>query len=137
MPPRPATPSIRQPAISLPGGNSSVGCVSVIGGRRRIIMATPDRTERMSELDRAVETVIRRCLGVREGERVLVVADAGTRRIGDALRDGAAAAGGEAVLAVMDPREVDGQEPPEAVAAALAASEVFIAPTSKSLSHTR
>ena len=37
----------------------------------------------------------------------------------------------------MEPREVDGQEPPAAVAAALAAATVFIAPTRRSLSHTR
>jgi leucyl aminopeptidase (aminopeptidase T) len=37
----------------------------------------------------------------------------------------------------MEPREVDGQEPPPTVAAALAAATVFIAPTLRSLSHTR
>jgi leucyl aminopeptidase (aminopeptidase T) len=77
------------------------------------------------------------CLGVREGESVVVVVDSGTREIGEALRAAASAAGGEAVLTVMDPRAVDGEEPPAAVAAALAAADVFIAPTSKSLSHTR
>ncbi len=63
--------------------------------------------------------------------------DRGTRAIGDALRDAAAALGAEPVLAVMEPREVDGEEPPAAVAAALAAATVFIAPTTRSLSHTR
>jgi leucyl aminopeptidase (aminopeptidase T) len=91
----------------------------------------------MDELERAVEGVVGRCLGVGEGENVVVVVDSGTRDIGEALRSGAAAAGAEAVLCVMDPRDVDGQEPPPAVAAALAACEVFIAPTSRSLSHTR
>jgi leucyl aminopeptidase (aminopeptidase T) len=38
---------------------------------------------------------------------------------------------------VMEPRDVDGEEPPAAVAAALAAARVFIAPTRRSLSHTR
>jgi leucyl aminopeptidase (aminopeptidase T) len=37
----------------------------------------------------------------------------------------------------MDPRQVDGEEPPATIAAALAASEVFIAPTTRSLSHTQ
>jgi leucyl aminopeptidase (aminopeptidase T) len=36
----------------------------------------------------------------------------------------------------MDPRDVDGNEPPRAIAGALAACDVFIAPTTKSLSHT-
>jgi leucyl aminopeptidase (aminopeptidase T) len=91
----------------------------------------------MEDLDLAVETVIRRCLGVQPGEAVAVVVDAGTRSLGDALRGAAAAAGADAVLTVMDPREEHGQEPPAPVAAALAAADVFIAPTTKSLSHTR
>jgi leucyl aminopeptidase (aminopeptidase T) len=88
-------------------------------------------------LDRAVQGVVGRCLGVRTGENVVVVVDSGTREIGEALRAEAARAGAEAVLCVMEPRAVDGQEPPPAVAAALAAADVFIAPTSRSLSHTR
>ena len=36
----------------------------------------------------------------------------------------------------MDERATDGTEPPPPVAAALAACDVFIAPTSRSLSHT-
>ena len=91
----------------------------------------------MDHLDAAVKTVIDQCLGVRPGEQVVVVTDAGTRAMGDALRDAAAAAGAEAVLTVMAPREENGQEPPASVAAAMAAADVFIAPTSKSLSHTR
>jgi leucyl aminopeptidase (aminopeptidase T) len=37
----------------------------------------------------------------------------------------------------MEPRAVDGEEPPAVVAAALAAADVFIAPTRRSISHTR
>jgi len=66
----------------------------------------------------------------------VVVVDRATRTIGDALRAESAAAGADAVLIVMDERAADGTEPPPAVAAALAASTVFIAPTSRSLSHT-
>ncbi len=90
----------------------------------------------MPELAPAVSTVVSRCLAVRPGENVLVVADAGTRAIGEALRDAAAGAGADAILTLMDPRANDGTEPPGPVAAALAASDVFIAPTSRSLSHT-
>jgi leucyl aminopeptidase (aminopeptidase T) len=91
----------------------------------------------MDELARAVEGVIGRCLGVRPGEQVTVVADRGTADVGEALRAGAVAAGAETVLTVMEPRDIDGEEPPPAVAAALLESQVFIAPTSKSLSHTK
>jgi leucyl aminopeptidase (aminopeptidase T) len=90
----------------------------------------------MSDLAPAVRTVIEKCLAVKEGEDVVVVVDPRTRAIGDALRDEAAAAGADAVLIVMDERATHGTEPPPAVAAALVACDVFIAPTSKSLSHT-
>ena len=91
----------------------------------------------MSELERAVETVVGPCLGVQAGEDVVIVVDRTTESLGAALRAAAAERGGEAVLCVMEEREVDGQEPPAAVAAALAAATVFIAPTHRSLSHTR
>jgi leucyl aminopeptidase (aminopeptidase T) len=91
----------------------------------------------MSELQRAVETVVGPCLGVEQGEDVVIVVDRTTERLGAALRDAAANLGAEPVVTVMEPREVDGQAPPAAVAAALAAARVFIAPTLRSLSHTR
>jgi aminopeptidase len=92
--------------------------------------------EAMPDLGPAVATVVNRCLAVKQGEEVLVVADQGTRTIGEALRDGAREARADAVLAIMDEREVDGTEPPRTVAGALAACDVFIAPTTRSISHT-
>jgi leucyl aminopeptidase (aminopeptidase T) len=91
----------------------------------------------MNDLERAVETVVGTCLGVSENEEVVIVADRTTESLGAALRDAAQRLGADAVFTVMEPREVDGQEPPAAVAAALLASQVFIAPTRRSLSHTR
>lgn len=91
----------------------------------------------MSDLDRAVETVVGRCLGVRPGEQVAVVVDEQTSALGERLRAAAAAAGADAVTCVMEARDEHGEEPPAPVAAALAAADVFIAPTSKSLSHTK
>jgi leucyl aminopeptidase (aminopeptidase T) len=88
------------------------------------------------DLAPAVANVIRRCLDVRPGEDVLVITDLNKRALGEALRVEAAAAGGDAVLALMDERENDGTEPPRPIAAALAACDVFIAPTTRSLSHT-
>jgi leucyl aminopeptidase (aminopeptidase T) len=90
----------------------------------------------MTDLAPAVRTVIHKCLAVKEGENVVVVVDRETRTIGEALRDESAAAGGDAVLIVMDERASHGTEPPPPVAAALEACDVFIAPTSRSLSHT-
>jgi len=64
------------------------------------------------DLGPAVATVIERSLAVKPDEDVLVIVDPGTRAIGEALRDAAAAAGADAVLAIMDERETDGTEPP-------------------------
>jgi leucyl aminopeptidase (aminopeptidase T) len=90
----------------------------------------------MPDLTPAVDTVVRQCLAVQPGEDVLVIVDEATREIGEALRREASGAGADAVLAVMDERATDGTEPPRPLAAALMACDVFIAPTSRSLSHT-
>jgi leucyl aminopeptidase (aminopeptidase T) len=90
----------------------------------------------MSDLGRAVGAVIERCLAVRPGEHVLVVSDPGMAELGRALRDRSASAGADAVLMLMDARANHGAEPPPPVAGALKACDVFMAPTTKSLSHT-
>lgn len=90
----------------------------------------------MSDLDRAVSTVVERCLGVRAGETVLVVADPGNATLGDALMHAARAVGGDAMLTILPPNPDRGTEPPAPVAAAFAAADVFIAPCLPSLSHT-
>jgi aminopeptidase len=91
----------------------------------------------MPDLGPAVAAILERCLAVRSGEEVVVVVDAGTRAIGEAITDGARGRGAEAVLMVMAERHEHGNEPPRSVAAALKAADVFVAPTTKSLSHTR
>jgi len=90
----------------------------------------------MSDLDRAVQTVIRRCLNIQPDEDVVVVVDEPLQDLGEKLRTAAQQSGADAVLTVMSPRATDGSEPPAPVAEALAACDVFIAPASRSLSHT-
>jgi leucyl aminopeptidase (aminopeptidase T) len=90
----------------------------------------------MTDLDRAVQTVVRRCLNIRPDEDVVVVVDQPLQELGEKLRDAAQQSGADAVLTVMSPRATDGSEPPAPVAEALAACDVFIAPASRSLSHT-
>jgi leucyl aminopeptidase (aminopeptidase T) len=90
----------------------------------------------VSDLDQAVVTVVERCLRVRDGETVLVVADPDSTAIGEALLAAARAAGGDAVLTILPPNPSRGTEPPAPVAAAFAAADVFIAPCLPSLSHT-
>jgi leucyl aminopeptidase (aminopeptidase T) len=90
----------------------------------------------MGDLDRALTTVVERCLRVSAGETVLVVADPGNAALGEALMNAARAAGGDAVLTILPPDPDRGTEPPAPVAAAFAATDVFIAPCLPSLSHT-
>jgi leucyl aminopeptidase (aminopeptidase T) len=90
----------------------------------------------MDDLDRAVDAVVGECLGVKEGEEVLVVCNPVTQRMGELLRDRAAEAGADAVLTVISERPSHGAEPPRTVAEAMAAADVVLAPTVQSLSHT-
>src|SRR4051794_26677267 len=90
----------------------------------------------MSDLDVAIRTVVRDCLAVGDGERLLVIGDGGAT-VAERMRAEGEAAGADAVLALMSERDNDGQEPPAPVAAAMAAADVVLAPTTKSLSHTR
>jgi leucyl aminopeptidase (aminopeptidase T) len=94
-----------------------------------------------ADLERALITIMERCLDVRSGEQVLVIGDgphgSESRVLAEAMREMAARHGADAVLALMDERAHDGAEPPAPVAAALAACDVYLAPTSRSLSHTR
>jgi aminopeptidase len=90
----------------------------------------------MDDLERAVRAVVRDCLGVKEGEEVLVVCNPATQQLGERLREEAADAGGDAILALMSERASHGAEPPRSVAAAMAACDVLLAPTVQSLSHT-
>jgi aminopeptidase len=87
-------------------------------------------------LDRAVTTVIRDCLGLQPGEEVLVVCNPSSEQLGALLRIHAQGEGAEATLAVISERESHAAEPPQAVAAAMLAVDVVIAPTIQSLSHT-
>lgn len=90
----------------------------------------------MSDLDKAVRTVVHDCMGVRPNEEVLVVCNPATRELGDAFRNEAEKIGAEAVLAVMAERESHAGEPPATVAEAMVAADVLLAPTVQSLSHT-
>lgn len=90
----------------------------------------------MDDLERAVGTVIRDCMGVGAGEDALVICNPATRDLGELLRAEAERAGADAVLAVMLERASHAAEPPPTLAAAMAEADVVLAPTVQSLSHT-
>ena len=90
----------------------------------------------MDDLDRAVSAVVHECLGVSEGEEVLVICNPASERIGERLREESTESGADAVLAVIAERPMHGTEPPRSVAEAMSAVDVVMAPTVQSLSHT-
>lgn len=80
--------------------------------------------------------VLEDCLDVKEKETVLIVTDDNKLAIGESLYDEAKAMGAEAMLMVMKPRKVSGEEPPLAIAEAMKTADVIICPTTSSLTHT-
>jgi len=91
----------------------------------------------MTELRAAAETAIEDCLAVRSGESVAVVTDEKRQPIGEALYDVASEVTPDATIVRYPPGDQHGAEPPDPVAGAMVESDVFVAPTTKSLSHTR
>jgi leucyl aminopeptidase (aminopeptidase T) len=91
---------------------------------------------RLSDLDTAARTIVRDSLGVAPGESLLVVCDPTTHELGIRLRDEGERAGADAVLALMAERETNGEDPAAPVSAAMAAADVVLAPTARSISHS-
>ena len=89
------------------------------------------------ELGGPATTAVRQCLNLQSDERCLIVTDDERQPIGEALYAVASEITDDAVIARYPPGETHGSEPPAPVAAAMAAADVVLAPTTKSLSHTR
>jgi len=85
----------------------------------------------------AAETAIEQCLSVTGGETCVVVTDDKRRPIGEALHAAALEATDDAVIVRYPPGPQHGAEPPAPVASAIRAADCFLAPTTKSISHTR
>ena len=75
-----------------------------------------------ADLDSAVLTVVRQCMGVSAGEEVLVICNPVTEEIGALMRIEAQGDGADATLAVISERESHAAEPPRTVAAAMGAA---------------
>lgn len=91
----------------------------------------------MSDLNASAKNVITSCMDVKSDESVLIIIDGHTKNIGYALWDASKDVGAEAMIIEMMPRQINGEEPPEAIAQAMKNVDVVIAPTYKSISHTK
>jgi len=78
----------------------------------------------------------RDCMKVQKGELFLVVTDTELVEIGEALVEAGRTLEAEVVMMKMLPRSRNGEEPPENIVQAMIHSDVVIAPTIMSLTHT-
>lgn len=85
---------------------------------------------------RPARTLLDQCLGVREGENLLVLTDTSTTAYGEIFALVGHELGAEVVMMTMDPRSRHGEEPPATVAAAMAAADAIVAPTRFSVNHS-
>jgi leucyl aminopeptidase (aminopeptidase T) len=85
----------------------------------------------------AAETAVHQCMGLQESETCVIVTDDKRQEIGEVLYEVASEVTDDATIARYPPGSQHGEEPPEPVAAAMAGADVVLAPTTKSLSHTR
>ena len=68
---------------------------------------------------KGAKRVVETCVGVRPGEQVLIVTEGEKLPIAQAVAQAVYAVDAEPMIALMLPRERDGQEPPAAIAAAI------------------
>ncbi len=89
------------------------------------------------EIADAAATAVGQCLNVAAGEAVLIVTDDERASIGEALYAAALDRTDDVSIVRYPPGPQHGAEPPAPVAAAMRNCDVFLAPTTKSISHTR
>lgn len=89
------------------------------------------------DLRPAAETAVRQCMNLDSKESCAIVTDDRRKEIGEALYEVAREITDDTVLLRYPPGSQHGAEPPAPVAAAMKSADVVLAPTSKSLSHTR
>lgn len=89
----------------------------------------------VEEVDGA-STIVETCAGVEPGERVLIVGDWRTADTAELLATAARGAGAETTVSLMDVREADGNEPPEAVASAMLEADVVLLVPTRAIAHS-
>lgn len=88
------------------------------------------------KMTNAANTVLTQCLGVRHGEKLLIVTNPEYRRISEALYAAGVKLGADTALLYYPKGKIHGEEPPPLIAEAMAKSDVVIAPTVASITHT-
>lgn len=89
------------------------------------------------KLQKAARIALKEYMGLDDGETLLVLTDEVLREIGLALYEAGQIISKEAIYVEIKSREINGQEPPEQIAELMKSVDVVIAPTSKSITHTK
>ncbi len=84
----------------------------------------------------SAKIVVKQCLNVKKGENVLIITDKPCREIGQALWEQLPDKT-KSIFIEIEPTGGHGKEPPDLVAEILKKCDVFVIPTSYSLTHTR
>lgn len=92
--------------------------------------------ETLKALQEASVIALRDCMGLKPEETLLIVTDEVKREIGLALHEAGKELCKESMLVEIQSREINGQEPPKAVAEMMKMVDVVVCPTAKSLTHT-
>jgi leucyl aminopeptidase (aminopeptidase T) len=90
-----------------------------------------------SKLMDAASTVMKQCMAIKPDERILIVSNIETTDIAQALFSAGLKIATDCRWLVYPTGKINGEEPPEWVAEALKNVDVVVAPTLKSISHTR
>ncbi len=88
------------------------------------------------ELYDASLIALRDCMGLKMNETLLIITDETRREIGSALHKAGKELCSESMVVEMKSREINGQEPPTAIAELMKMVDVVVCPTAKSLTHT-
>lgn len=91
--------------------------------------------ERM-QMMRPVGNILDKCLAVKKGEQLLVLADTDNLRIGHMFMLAGQDRGAETILLTYKPRGRHGEELPPIIAEAMKAADAIVAPTTFSVNHT-
>ena len=87
-------------------------------------------------MTKGAKTLVDVCTKVRPGETVLIVTDMHKIDIGKAIAGVAMDRDAEVIITIIQPRQRNGQEPPEPVAEAMKKADVVFTPVSYSITHT-
>lgn len=85
---------------------------------------------------RGASKIVEVCVGVKHNETVLIITENSKMSIAEAIATAVNGVGGEAIITVIRPREIDSQEPPACISEAMKACDAFISVVGKSITHT-